>query len=275
MATAYHEPVFRAPIDLARLNDAERRVLRLLAEGHTAKSIAVALGSTPAAVNERLREARRKTGVGSSRELARLLKSLENRDDELGVVLNRSSAAGGDHAAPSVGRSRSRRMLVMLILAVGALAAAGLAMQLSGGEHAAPLVDPLLGPIPSSQDAPDAMYKNLRAEPRDSAWAPGAERLLSKRFSQIAHVGSPPAVLRVTCATTVCEVAGTIDAPEPKGKEYDDPNHPLVKATRELQEPPLRNDLEKAGLKQGAGMFGASADKPQRAAFIIYYTRTR
>ena len=61
--------------DLTRLNEAERNVLRLLAEGHTAKSVASEIGSTPAAVNERLREARRKTGVGSSRELARLLKS--------------------------------------------------------------------------------------------------------------------------------------------------------------------------------------------------------
>ena len=50
-------------IDLSRLNEAERQVLLLLAEGHTAKSIANELSSTPAAVNERLREARRKTGV--------------------------------------------------------------------------------------------------------------------------------------------------------------------------------------------------------------------
>ena len=73
-------------VDLGRLNEAERQVLRLLAEGHTAKSVANELGSTPASVNERLREARRKTGAGSSRELARLLKSQENRHDEMGVA---------------------------------------------------------------------------------------------------------------------------------------------------------------------------------------------
>ena len=39
------------------LGEAERRVLRLLAEGHTAKSIVTELGTTPAAVNERLRPA--------------------------------------------------------------------------------------------------------------------------------------------------------------------------------------------------------------------------
>ena len=43
-------------VDFSRLNDAERGVLRLLAEGHTAKSIANSLGSSPAAVNERLRD---------------------------------------------------------------------------------------------------------------------------------------------------------------------------------------------------------------------------
>lgn len=58
---------------LAALNDNELEVLRLLASGHTAKSIAASLGRSETAINERLREARRKTGVGSSRELARLL----------------------------------------------------------------------------------------------------------------------------------------------------------------------------------------------------------
>jgi DNA-binding CsgD family transcriptional regulator len=58
---------------LAALNDNELQILRLLANGHTAKSIAASLGRSETAINERLREARRKTGVGSSRELARLL----------------------------------------------------------------------------------------------------------------------------------------------------------------------------------------------------------
>jgi DNA-binding CsgD family transcriptional regulator len=55
------------------LSEKELTILRLLAGGHTVKSIAVDLGRSEASINERLREARRKTGVGSSRELARLL----------------------------------------------------------------------------------------------------------------------------------------------------------------------------------------------------------
>lgn len=55
------------------LSDKELEILRLLAAGHTVKSIAAGLGRSEASINERLREARRKTGVGSSRELARLI----------------------------------------------------------------------------------------------------------------------------------------------------------------------------------------------------------
>ena len=58
---------------LGALNDNELEILRLLANGHTAKSIANSLGRSETAINERLRDARRKTGIGSSRELARLL----------------------------------------------------------------------------------------------------------------------------------------------------------------------------------------------------------
>jgi DNA-binding CsgD family transcriptional regulator len=76
--------------DLSRLTDTERQALRLLAQGHTAKSAATLLGATESAINERLREARRKTGVGSSRELARLVgpsePSPKNWDEKIGVA---------------------------------------------------------------------------------------------------------------------------------------------------------------------------------------------
>jgi DNA-binding CsgD family transcriptional regulator len=80
--------------DLSRLSPAERQALVLLAQGHTAKSAASQLGTTEAAVNERLREARRKTGVGSSRELARLA-SQETRDEKFGVATTALDPATG------------------------------------------------------------------------------------------------------------------------------------------------------------------------------------
>lgn len=61
------------PVLPGALTDRELEILRLLAGGHTVKSIAAQLGRSEASINERLREARRKTGVGSSRELARQL----------------------------------------------------------------------------------------------------------------------------------------------------------------------------------------------------------
>lgn len=79
--------------DLSRLSEAERKILLLLARGHTAKSTASVLDLTEGAVNERLREARRKTGAGSSRELARLVAAQESRDDKIGVA---DPASGGD-----------------------------------------------------------------------------------------------------------------------------------------------------------------------------------
>src|SRR3546814_2888029 len=63
----------RSACPVEALSDRELEVLRLLTAGHTVKSIAVRLGRSEASINERLRDARRKTGAGSSRELARRL----------------------------------------------------------------------------------------------------------------------------------------------------------------------------------------------------------
>jgi hypothetical protein len=54
-------------------------------------------------VNERLRGARRKTGVGSSRELARMFAAQENRDELIGVA----TVGGADpDSIPSAAASR-------------------------------------------------------------------------------------------------------------------------------------------------------------------------
>lgn len=58
---------------LATLTAKEKDTLRLLLRGHDAKSSARELGLSVHTVNERLRDARRKLGVTSSREAARLL----------------------------------------------------------------------------------------------------------------------------------------------------------------------------------------------------------
>ncbi|PKP91971.1 MAG: LuxR family transcriptional regulator [Alphaproteobacteria bacterium HGW-Alphaproteobacteria-14] len=68
---------------LDTLTDKERETLRLILRGHDAKSSARELGLSVHTVNERLRDARRKLGVTSSREAARRLLAEEGDTPEL------------------------------------------------------------------------------------------------------------------------------------------------------------------------------------------------
>jgi len=61
------------------LSEREKETLRLLLQGHDAKSIARDLGISVHTVNERLRASRRKLEVSSSREAARLLAQSERQ----------------------------------------------------------------------------------------------------------------------------------------------------------------------------------------------------
>lgn len=104
------------------LSDRELEVLRLLATGHTVKSIAARLNRSEASINERLRDARRKTGFGSSRELARRLATQETWDR----IPDLSASPALAEPAPRPGLSgpaRSKGHLIML-LAIPAAAAA-------------------------------------------------------------------------------------------------------------------------------------------------------
>lgn len=130
--------------DLPRLSDVERQVLALLATGHTAKSIAAVTGLSVNAVNERLRLARRKTGVGSSRELARKVgqgggTAQEIRHKQIALAdLPASGEAPGHRraAAPRALLVKGSFAMSMLALAV----AAAVAVTASGG-HEQPVAD--------------------------------------------------------------------------------------------------------------------------------------
>ncbi|MBE1525681.1 DNA-binding CsgD family transcriptional regulator [Sphingopyxis sp. OAS728] len=112
-----------APGLTACLTDREMEILRLLVAGHTVKTIAARLGRSETSINERLRAARRKTGVGSSRELARLL-DLQKTCDE-NIDLSRQRPNGKDLAyTAAVGGRGSKGMIIMLIAIP--MAAAGL-----------------------------------------------------------------------------------------------------------------------------------------------------
>ncbi|HEV2044760.1 MAG TPA: DUF4019 domain-containing protein [Sphingomicrobium sp.] len=64
------------------LSEKEKQTLRLIVRGYDAKSMARHLGLSVHTVNERLRDARRKLQVSSSREAARLLFDTEGNDPQ-------------------------------------------------------------------------------------------------------------------------------------------------------------------------------------------------
>jgi DNA-binding CsgD family transcriptional regulator len=68
---------------ISTLTEKEKETLRLLVSGYDAKSLARHLGLSVHTVNERLRDARRKLGVSSSREAARKLREVEGATPEL------------------------------------------------------------------------------------------------------------------------------------------------------------------------------------------------
>ena len=79
------------------LSEKEKQTLRLIVRGHDAKSSARHLGLSVHTVNERLRDARRKLQVSSSREAARLLLERESGDPQ-----NLGDRRIGDASTPQV-----------------------------------------------------------------------------------------------------------------------------------------------------------------------------
>lgn len=135
------------------LTDKEKQTLRLVAHGHDAKSSARSLGLSVHTINERLREARRKMAVSSSREAARLLLQTESNGAAAVPDLSVHSEIGEDPAGrpvdqesapPTSGVRRSPRrpliigvILMMLALGLSALMlAAGLGAPAAAPETA-------------------------------------------------------------------------------------------------------------------------------------------
>jgi DNA-binding CsgD family transcriptional regulator len=188
-------------VDLTRLNAAEIRVLDLLADRHTAKSIASLTGCSVASVNERLRHSRRKTGVPSSRELARLLRAQENRTEKIGLA---------DKATREQTSKRVRTggiIMTALLLSAGIAALAAQISTDAPNTVRDPLIDGILGPPESGAHH---FAQLVRREQRDAQWAGPLEAILKKRYSALVADGRIQLV-RIRCARTVCEVVGKID----------------------------------------------------------------
>jgi DNA-binding CsgD family transcriptional regulator len=93
------------------LTEKEKETLRLIVRGHDAKSMARHLGLSVHTVNERLRDARRKLQVSSSREAARMLLDTESEapqrpaDKQIGEAAG--AAAVAEREAPARGTGRA------------------------------------------------------------------------------------------------------------------------------------------------------------------------
>lgn len=116
------------------LTDKEKDALRLLLDGHDAKSMARQLGLSVHTINERLRDARRKLGVSSSRAAARELRVIEGATPQLLGDKGLGAAPDAplpDHIADQPqGRRAVRRagwlaggLIMSLVLALYALSA--------------------------------------------------------------------------------------------------------------------------------------------------------
>lgn len=81
------------------LSEKEKQTLRLMVRGHDAKSLAKHLNLSVHTVNERLRDARRKLQVSSSREAARLVFEAERTDPQ-----NLADDELGEAGAPAIMR---------------------------------------------------------------------------------------------------------------------------------------------------------------------------
>ena len=112
---------------LDELTDKEKQTLRLIVRGHDAKSMATELDLSVHTINERLRVARRKLGVTSSREAARLLFEREGGTYEnlVGNDLGDAGEAEARDAAHEAMGTQSRRLIAGVLVMI-TLFAAGL-----------------------------------------------------------------------------------------------------------------------------------------------------
>ena len=159
------------------------------------------------------------------------------------------------------------------MLFISLVAAAG-AAALLGQQTPVSEVDPLLGsPLQTAPD-PAALHARIRTEARDAEWAGRTEAAIRARAMQIPLIGTNANALRVTCATTLCEIAGSIQTTANPPAEYD-PKLPESRAIAALQAAPFVDDIMKLGLKSETGLFTGNKDDKNQAVFLLYYSRKK
>lgn len=187
---------FPMPAETAALNDKEVEVLRLLAAGHTVKSIALTLGKSEASINERLRDARRKTGVGSSRELARLLDAQKIWDKNIDLA-DSALPTNVSGQSPQTGRKWSKGVLAMLVVvpiaAVGLMFAANSPIQSAAPAPAAHAVAAKTSPLVGSWSLDVA---RIPAEERPRAVTISFRQGQDQRWTTVVEIVAPDGTTR-------------------------------------------------------------------------------
>ena len=193
--------------NVSALTNREKETLRLLLSGHDAKSIARELGLSVHTINERLRDARRKLDVSSSREAARLLAEVEQRnpnsfvDTGLGVgssTVGSKNRPGGDLRLAWLGGG----VLMLAFVIAGAAVWSASAGTQRAEAHAGPKITPAAITSPS---ADQTALEWLRLEDRQQ-WAE-CWREASTRFrSAVSEAGF------VSAAQNVREPLGAVSS---------------------------------------------------------------
>jgi DNA-binding CsgD family transcriptional regulator len=161
------------------LTEKEKQTLRLIVRGHDAKSTARNLGLSVHTINERLRDARRKMAVSSSREAARLLLEAEGGspvspnphlfgDAEIGGDATQSWVNQGGAPIGGAGRALRHPWLVigvlLMMFVLGFLAFSALP-QIASAPPSAPA--PATSDATPSSDVLDAAHQWLALVDQD------------------------------------------------------------------------------------------------------------
>ncbi len=193
------------------LTEKEKQTLRLIVRGHDAKSMARHLGLSVHTVNERLRDARRKLEVSSSREAARRLFDTEGNGPQNLADIRLGEAAPatdmGQDAASGTGRGRTRLragviaggvimsvvvgILALSLLSGGAPPSATTNASSSGGAAAAPAI----GESAAVRSARDWLVLGDQGRWKDGWLATGASfRSLNtaERWAEVAEKARVP-----------------------------------------------------------------------------------
>jgi DNA-binding CsgD family transcriptional regulator len=257
---------------LDRLNTTERNLLALLGRGHTAKSIARLRSVSEAAVNERFRSARRKTGIGSSREIARLVVAQDNRDDFIGLAnLDRDSLKLAPFDAPRTRRASpfDRWRLPMVVAGLTAIAilaqqaAAPSAASAPNAQATPPAVAALFTPQAASPDLGE-LHARVAAGQRDPVWSAATEEALSRAYHRASSASDALDWLRVSCTASLCEVLGAGRPGSPPEKVQA-----LMAAG---QSPTVQDTATDLDLDQVVASF-KPAPGPGTAVFVAYWRR--